>query len=101
MFDRDGMDYRYSDLARDLGVSQNTASSWRNGGKISQDNIRKLATHFGATSRRIYELLGESPPDGLNDTLEIVAGRVMRLGAAAQARLLKDLEAGKYDEDHK
>lgn len=77
MFERGGgLEYRYADLARDLGVSQNTTSAWRNGEKISRDNIRKLAIHFQTTSRHIYGLLGETPPPGLNDADEILAGLI-------------------------
>lgn len=79
MFDRGGLDYRYSDLARDLGVSQNTASTWRNGGKISHDNIHKLAVHFATTSRAIYALLDTPAPDSLNDDEEIMFGLIKRL----------------------
>jgi transcriptional regulator with XRE-family HTH domain len=79
MFDLGGLDYRQADLARDLGVSQNTISSWLNGDKIGRDSIYKLAVHFGKTSRAIYELLGEPAPDGLNDDEEIKVGLLRKL----------------------
>ena len=102
MFERGGRKYRGVNLAKDLDVTESTVSGWLNDVKPpSRSNIQALALHFGTTSRHIYELLGETPPEGLNDTYEIVSGWVLRLSGESQARLLKDLEAGKYGKSSK
>lgn len=87
-----GIDYRWADLARDLHVQKNTITEWKKGKPPSQNNIHKLAIHFGVTSRYIYELLDKEPPEDLNDTYEKIAGIVYKMTHPKQAEFLDDLE---------
>lgn len=93
MFHHGGMNYRYADLADDIGVSKNTISSWKNEKALpAREHIHKLAIHFGSTSRFIYELTGQVAPEDLNDTYEQVMAIVYRLTHSNQKELLKELE---------
>lgn len=80
MFERGGRKYRQVNLAHDIGIQEATVSDWVNEKKTpGRDNIYKLAIHFATTSRHIYELLEETPPDGLNDEEELLTGLIHQI----------------------
>lgn len=93
MFDRGGRKYTQAALARDLHVRNQTISDWITGKRPpDRENIARLARHFGTTSRYLYQLLGEEPPEDLNDALESVDAITYRLGEVELRKLLKILE---------
>lgn len=93
MFRHGGLDYHYSDLAREIGVSKNTISAWKTKKKTPRrEHIHLLAIHFGVTSRFIYELLDKTPPRDLKDTYEKIAAIVYSMTHIKQAELLDELE---------
>ena len=99
MMKRGGRKYSQATLAKDLNSSPATISSWLTGKRPpDREHISLLARHFGVTSRYIYQLLGQNPPEDLNDELERVYGFVYRLGKSGLSKLLKDLEGERYGE---
>ncbi len=73
MFERGGRKYSQASLARDLHVTPTTVGDWINGKRPpDRSHISALARHFGTTSRYLYQLIGEEPPEDLNDELERV-----------------------------
>ena len=93
MLERGGRRYGGAALARDLKASPATISSWLTGKRPpDREHVAMLARHFGTTSRYLYQLLGEKPPDDLNDTLERVDALTYRLSEEDLRKLLKRLE---------
>lgn len=100
MYERGGYRYRYAHLARDLRIRRATVSDWVNEKKVpNRDDIAKLAIHFGTTSRHIYGLLGQAPPDDLDDLGEQISGIIYRLNPKEKARLKERLEREYGDKD--
>jgi hypothetical protein len=80
MFERGGRKYGPTALARDLGIRPATVTEWSTIGRIpDRTMIQQIAVHFGTTSRHIYGLLGETPPEGLNDDEEVMVGLIKQL----------------------
>ncbi len=93
MFERGGRKYSQAALARDLHVQPMTVSDWLTGKRPpDRANITLLARHFGTTSRYLYELLGQEPPEDLNDVLEKVDALTYGLSQDDLIKLLKRLE---------
>jgi transcriptional regulator with XRE-family HTH domain len=93
MYQRGGYRYKYAHLARDLRILPATISRWVNEKKVpDRDEIAKLAIHFGMTSRHIYGLLGQAPPDDLDDIGEQISAIVYRLNPKEKLKLKERLE---------
>ena len=93
MYQRGGYRYKYAHLARDLKILPATISRWVNEKKVpTRDDIAKLAIHFGTTSRHIYGLLGQAPPDDLDDIGEQISVIVYRLTPKEKLKLKDRLE---------
>ena len=93
MYHSGGYRYKYAHLAGDLKIRRATISEWVNEKKVpTHENIAKLAIHFGTTSRRIYGLLGQTPPDDLDDIGERISVIVYRLTPEEKMKLKESLE---------
>ena len=98
MHKRGGYDYRKADLARDLDVRSMTISGWFGGGVPDDENIRRLALHFGVTVGFLYQLIDRKPPPDYDPVSDAIMGIIYRLPTAAKARLLKEAqELEKYE----
>jgi len=100
MYQRGGYRYKYAHLARDLKIRRATVSDWVNEKKVpNRDGVAKLAIHFGTTSRHIYGLLGQKPPDDLDDIGEQIGAIIYRLTPKEKLRLKERLERENGDGD--
>ena len=85
--------WRQRDLARETGVSQQTASRWLLGHSIpSGVHARALAQAFGVTTDEVVDLLASpdgtaADPDGRDAELARLRRRVEELEAALARRL--------------
>ena len=92
MYARGGHRYKGASLARESGVAAATISALLNGvSEPTRPTIERMAAVFGITSREIYEAIGKTPPDDLDDIREQIIAIVFQLSEAENERVLKEL----------